>query len=391
MSENTALGFKVDPTRGEMVTRVSEEWRSRPDDQRFTSISELLTFVRARKENSAASVISAQDIHLTTTDEDHYTLALELPGHAEPIELNNWSFSQLCKAASAPAEYLASLDPAIAALALQFGLFNLEDKPIQALVSDVSGAVLRAVTSEKYGRIWDADLVSEVYKIAGDGVGDTRWKVPGQIDWATSIYNPHVDVTKETTTLFASDRDVFLFLVDDTNPIEAGKLPNGDPDLYFRGFYVSNSEVGSKALRYASFFLRGVCQNRCLWGVEDFQEISIRHNKHANARFAAQVAPQLESYADSSPKHFIDAVAASRGVVVAKSAEDRTAFLQKEQFSLAQSEKIIETATREEGHPPRSIFDFVQGITALARGIPHQDKRLALEQRAQKLMEKYRK
>jgi hypothetical protein len=33
-----------------------------------------------------------------------------------------------------------------------------------------------------------------------------------------------VDVTKDTTTLYASDRDVFLFLVDDTNPIEAGRL-----------------------------------------------------------------------------------------------------------------------------------------------------------------------
>jgi hypothetical protein len=38
-------------------------------------------------------------------------------------------------------------------------------------------------------------------------------------------HNPLVDVTKDTTTLYASDRDVFLFLVDDTHPIEAGRLP----------------------------------------------------------------------------------------------------------------------------------------------------------------------
>ncbi len=42
-------------------------------------------------------------------------------------------------------------------------------------------------------------------------------------------HNPFVEVTKDTTTLYASDRDVFLFLVDDANPIEAGRLPNGDP------------------------------------------------------------------------------------------------------------------------------------------------------------------
>jgi hypothetical protein len=58
-----------------------------------------------------------------------------------------------------------------------------------------------------------------VQRIAGDGVGDSRWKVPGVLDWPTGIYNPNVGVTEETTTLYASDRDVFLFLVDDLNPI----------------------------------------------------------------------------------------------------------------------------------------------------------------------------
>src|SRR6266550_4933656 len=66
-------------------------------------------------------------------------------------------------------------------------------------------------------------------------------KVPGVLDWSTMTHNPFVDVTKDTTTLYASDRDVFLFLVDDTNPIEAGRLADGSPDLYFRGFYCWNS------------------------------------------------------------------------------------------------------------------------------------------------------
>ncbi|PPJ44553.1 DUF932 domain-containing protein, partial [Rhizobium sp. KAs_5_22] len=81
--------------------------------------------------------------------------------------------------------------------------------------------------------------------MAGNGTGDTRWKVPGALDWSTMHYNPYVDVSRDTTTLYAPDRDIFLFLVDDTHPIEAGRLPNGDPDLYFRGFYAWNSEVGS--------------------------------------------------------------------------------------------------------------------------------------------------
>ncbi|MBB3957885.1 hypothetical protein GGR38_004860, partial [Novosphingobium sediminicola] len=84
--------------------------------------------------------------------------------------------------------------------------------------------------------------VAAVMNFAGDGTGDTRWKVPGTIDWSNMRYNPNVDITRETTTLYASDRDVFLFLVDDRNPIVAGHLPNGEPDIYFRGFYCVRRE-----------------------------------------------------------------------------------------------------------------------------------------------------
>ncbi len=42
----------------------------------------------------------------------------------------------------------------------------------------------------------------------------------------------------------------------------------------------------------------------------------------------------------------------------------------------------------EEGHPPTSVFDFVQGITALARSKPHQDARLELEGKAKMLLER---
>src|SRR3984957_10435634 len=130
-------------------------------------------------------------------------------------------------------------------------------------------------------------------------------------------YNPNVEVTNETTTLYASDRDVFLFLVDDTNPIEAGCLADGSPDLYFRGFYAWNSEVGSKTLGIASFYLRAVCQNRNLWGTENFEEITIRHSKFAANRFAHEAEPALTSFANSSPKAFLAGISAARERIVA--------------------------------------------------------------------------
>ncbi|MGY4305177.1 hypothetical protein ACVIJ6_002420 [Bradyrhizobium sp. USDA 4369] len=225
-------------------------------------------------------------------------------------------------------------------------------------------------------------------QIAGNGTGDTRWKVPGMLDWSSMTHNPFVDVTKDTTTLYASDRDVFLFLVDDANPIEAGRLPDGSPDVYFRGFYCWNSEVGSKTLGIASFYLRAVCMNRNLWGVEKFEQITIRHSKFATQRFAHEAAPALTNFANSSPAPFVAGIAAARQRIVARTDEDRESFLRKSGLSKAETSKVIEAVLGEENRKPESIFDFVQGITAVARGKAHQDARLELEGKARRLMER---
>ncbi len=47
-------------------------------------------------------------------------------------------------------------------------------------------------------------------KIAGNGTGETCWMVPGMLDWSTGIYNSNVGVLQDTTTLYATDRDVFI-------------------------------------------------------------------------------------------------------------------------------------------------------------------------------------
>ena len=208
------------------------------------------------------------------------------------------------------------------------------------------------------------------------------------LDWSTGVYNPRVDITKNTTTLYASDRDVFLFLVDDLNPLEAGKLPDGSPDLYFRGFYCWNSEVGAKTLGIASFYLRAVCQNRNLWGVEDFDEITIRHSKYAASRFAHEAVPALTRFANSSPTPFINGIRAARERIVARTDDERTEFLRRRGFGKSETTKIIETVLAEEGRKPESVFDFVQGITAAARDKPHQDARLDLEARAKWLLDR---
>lgn len=381
-------GFRVDISRGERIGRVSSEWFSRPDDERYLSLTELYDAVRTRADRATARTVESRGVRVEASRENAERLSLIVPGQDQPIAPTHWSFGQLCSLVGAPANYMRQLPAPLAGINLQHGLLNHRAELVKTLEAEDGRIELRAVTGPDYGRIWDHELVAAVMKIAGNGTGDTMWKVPGMLDWTTMTHNPFVDITKDTTTLYASDRDVFLFLVDDTHPIEAGRLLNGEPDLYFRGFYCWNSEVGSKTLGIASFYLRAVCMNRNLWGVEGFEEISIRHSKFAAQRFAHEAAPALTSFANSSPAPFIAGIKSAREKIVARSDDDRETFLRKRGFSKAETGKIIEAVLHEEGRPPESIFDFVQGMTAHARTKSHQDSRLELEGKAKALLEK---
>ncbi len=379
-------GYKVDISRGERIGRVSSEWFSRPDDERYLSLGGLYEAVQSRAARATARTVETKALRVEASRDDAERLTLIVPGRDEPIAPTHWSFGQMCSLVGAPAGYLRQLPAALAGINMQHGLLSHRAELVKTLEANDGRIELRAVTGPDYGRIWDHELVAAVMKIAGQGTGDTRWKVPGLLDWSTMTHNPFVEVTKDTTTLYASDRDVFLFLVDDAHPIEAGRLPNGDPDLYFRGFYCWNSEVGSKTLGMASFYLRAVCMNRNIWGAEGFEEISIRHSKFAGHRFAHQAAPALERFATSSPAPFMAGIKAAREQIVARKDDDRESFLRRRGFTANETTKIIATVLEEEGRLPESIFDFVQGVTAVARDKPHQDGRLELEGKAAKLL-----
>lgn len=381
--EQTKSAFKVDVMQGQRDMTVSSQWWNRPDDQRFLSLDALYDSVQARSLSASQDVIDVKSILVDTSFNDADTMRLRFGDNV--VEPTHWSFGQLANLAGAPAGYLRKLPATVSGINLQYGLTNLRNENIKTYCN---GSQILAATGVEYGRVFDWEVVNAVRSIAGNGVGDTNWKVPGAIDWNNGTYNPFVDITKDTTTLYASDRDVFMFLVDDTHPIEIGKLPNGDPDLVFRGFYVWNSEVGSKTLGISTFMLRGVCQNRCLWGVQDKQTVTIRHSKNAPHRFAAEVGPALLEYTNSSASIMLNGINQAKAAKVATNDDERKEFLSKRGFAAKQAQRIIDAVVNEEGHQPTSVWDFVQGITAVARGVGHTDARIDLERKAGDLMDK---
>lgn len=383
---------KIDHTKGELVTAVSHQWANRPEDQRFLSLSSLRSQVATWAEQSVSQAVAPADIEAVWDVEDPAGLQLLVGG--APLSPTNYAFNQVAKLAGAPASYLSELPGALAGINLNYGLQRAEQKQVAAylLKSDETAASqIRGITSLKYGRIFDRDVVDVVMGVAGDGVGDTHWKVPGTIDWQSEFgvtYNPEVEITKQNTTLYASDRDMFVFLVDDMHPIEVGKLADGSPDLMFRGFYVWNSEVGQRSFGVATMYLRGVCMNRNLWGVEGFSEVTFRHTSGAPERFSTEAAPMLEQFSDKGTAQLLAGVKAAKAAIVAENGTERVEFLRKLGLSEKASLAVVAVAEIEEGHPPASVWDMAQALSAYARREEHQDARLKLEILAGKILDR---
>lgn len=380
--------FKVSNlSGGQSRHELSRQWLSRPADQKFLTLDSLHERVKARADSSEEIKLENKRVEFITpeikTKDDMNSLDIGLPGGRQ-LGMTHWSFGQLCGLAGAPAGFMRRLPGPNVADDLSFMLqYRREVEEVKVYASKTESM---AFTGPDYGRIYDYEVVDAVRAFVDSTNG--RWKVPGVMDWSTMVYNPNAEVTKDTTTLFASDRDTFIFLVDDLHPIQVGVGQDGEPDYMFRGFYCSNSEFGAGTMKLAAFYLRALCCNRIMWGVEGFQEMSIRHTKNAPFRFMEEARPALQSFAEGSEIKLIEAVKAAKRAKVADSDDSALEWLQAKKLSKKRATDILAAVEKEEGRKARSVWDMAQGITAVAREIPYTDERLTLELEAKRLLDR---
>ena len=360
---------------------ASRQWATRPDDERYTSIADLKAAIQKRTDPARDRVAPLASMRSGVDAAGGLVIDAELAG--ELWTPTNYSFGQLATAAGAPAGYLRTLPAGLASECLNNGLHSAGDS-VQLYHT---ARELRGVTGPNYGRIRDIDVVSEIKRVTSESGID--WRVPTAFRNAAnmSAYES-VDPTKESTTLYASDRDVFLFLVDEEHPIEAGFTRDGKPDLFFRGFYAWNGECGGVSGGFKAFLYRYVCSNRNIWGQAELGEFKLKHTKHAGLRFESAMVPALTGFANSGAGNVERQLLALKSTPIASTDEERAAFLFRLGFGPADSAAILARGLAEEQAPAESVFDMVQAITAHARTIQHTDTRIGVEAVAGKLMAK---
>lgn len=355
------------------LMQASSEWARRPDDQRYMSLDELHQAVLSRRNESWTVTPKASELRMVPKDG---SIGVEVfdptVSDRRVLSPSNWAFTQLAGYAKAPASYLRTLPAELSAINLQWGLERNPQREDTLVLARSNGHhELRAMTSTSYGRIWDADVVKSVKAVNADG----RWQIPAASYTTT---NP-----RRATTLYASDRDVFIFLVDPKNAIEV------DGEQLFRGFMAWNSEVGSTVFGLRTFLYRYVCDNRIVWGATEVRELKIRHTGGAPQRFAYEGARYLKTYAEESTARLVAGIRAAQQKDIPseeKTPESVAQWLRTRGFTQAEAKGAVESAQAEEGQV-RTLWDVVNGVTAYARSVPFADERVNLELRAGQLME----
>jgi hypothetical protein len=355
------------------LMQASRQWSTRPDDERFTSLLDMKAHFDAQRAISKAVVASTRSIELVPDDDNQ---GLRVVGKAGiGYAPSHMAFGQLASLVKAPAGYLRTLPSPLAADAINYGLQYARDvEEVGLLLTKNGESVLRAATGPKYGRIWNSEVTDALVNAFGDGVSGDGFRVPGE-------FGKQVAVSKANTTLFAGDRDMFVFLADEKNRIEMPNRRDGQAGSLARGFFVWNSEVGSTTFGIASFLFDYVCCNRIVWGAQEFKQVTIRHTATAPDKWIEEMRPALQSYMNSSTVSVTKAIEDARSKRLDKVDE----FLAN-RYGKRMGAAVAAAHMADEGRPIETVWDVVTGATAYARGIPNQDARVAMERDAGSLM-----
>ncbi|MEZ5359825.1 MAG: hypothetical protein R3F48_13480 [Candidatus Zixiibacteriota bacterium] len=350
------------------LDRAFREWIKRPDDQRFASLEELYDFTQKRKDYSYETVKSLDSIHLGATENGE----ISLNGNCEPANLSHWAFGQLCSRLKAPANYLRTLSPEMAKDCLQYGLQH-SSEACKMLIRNThtnspneSNRIASAFTGPSYGRIWDSHVVESLMRsVEGSG-----WHIPRNAK------------SSDNRGLYASDRDMFAFMINGEKPIEVENAK------LYRGFFCWNSETGSATFGLTTFLYNSMCDNHIVYGAEKIQDLRIIHRNQAPMRFYSQAIPILNRFVENQGfgEEIKSTVAMAMKQPIGKDLEETLDWFRNKPFTKKEITSAWENGLAA-GEDVTTRWGMIQGLTSYAQSIPYIDKKVNLERRSGMLLE----
>ena len=352
--------------------KASQQWSTRPADETFPNVQ---TAFEAAK-HYAASAAEKANVPLQSVRTEVVDSEVCLTGRGGiPARVSNWAFGQLARMADAPAGYLRTLPATLAAQNLNYGLKSATDaNPDQSvnIMAHSNGSILvRALTSNRYARIWNYEVLGRMLPLEADG-----WTCPTPFRTSTAT------AANPDPTVYVSDHDMFAFLVREDYRI----AEPGNPEGLARGFFVENSEVGASSLKVTTFLYRFMCANHIVWGAKDVSELAVRHIGKARGNLSTmfigmtdylnESASDLEAkiktaksrIIDTDPEKVLDAIFAKLRGQVSRDA-----------ITEAQTLAVQHSLTDGD---PRSYWGLAQGMTRYSQTLKFADARVAVDKAA---------
>ena len=84
------------------LMQAHNQWRDRPDDERFLNLNDLHAFTTNERDHSKQVVLSSRRMAFEPTDNN----GLIVRGETNTFAPTHWAFGQLAGLAKAPADYL---------------------------------------------------------------------------------------------------------------------------------------------------------------------------------------------------------------------------------------------------------------------------------------------
>lgn len=387
--------------------QASNQWAVRPADERFTSVEDLYKATKAYADTAVEAHVAYNSLRVQADGKDVVLVGKE----NAPARFTNHAFKQICARTGTPAAYLTTLPPTLAAQNLNYKLANIDglggcntgedEREANVLLHKNGSFLVRAFTSDKYFRYWNWEAAKQLLTLQNSG-----WKVPPARpafpDQPGTRLATEADVLRSNgefglsikvgdpiapAGLYASDHDMFAFMVNDNYQIDSG----GGRYL-LRGFFLKNSEVGDAELSMTKFNADNVCGNHIVWGAKDVSKIGIRHVGKSVVEKAEKLQATLIRYANESASDEEAKIQKARSFVFGKDRDEVIDTLFNNRH-LGISKKNLQAAydSTDNEHPedgnPRSAWGIMSGLTRVSQKSPYADVRNDLDVAAGRVLE----
>ncbi|MFO0845322.1 MAG: DUF932 domain-containing protein [Gemmataceae bacterium] len=335
------------------LARASRELFRRAPDEYVSDLAALAARCREQRERSQDRWQLPQTIRPVVAAG---RVGVEL-GSDGAFELNDWSFSQLCRFAAVAKDTVNKLSAETAAKALAETL-PVAKRPTQVLTE---GTRVRSVHGTNYERLWNSELLAVVQEFATDFM-----EPPRGFNGATGLY--------------LGEQDLFCFLIDPTGWVEVEK------EAFAPGLFVWNSEVGRRTVGVSTFWMQGVCGNHLIHGSRDAVETEWKHTGKVSEalkgiRRAIEVTVQKR---DERKDDFAR--------LIRKAMEERLAEDAEEAMKALAQHGVLQRLAKEavnltlEAGKRFTLFNLVDALTRIAREIPYAGDRAEADEKASRLL-----